>query len=153
MCLESGWMSGDGAAWPGMYGNLDLSGASGHTLNVHTPPWDAAPLQAVYGTDALYDMKPGHRNTPFTSQDIDANHVSRLGQVQEAYDYDSQGPYAISHSRPTPTTIYKKCDVGQAECDPSRAPYMGIAVSHECDLGQCNANTGSEAAARWQQDP
>jgi hypothetical protein len=145
LCLESGWMTGDGSAWPGMYGNLDLTGASGHTLNFHTPPWDAAPLQDAYGTLALYNMQPGHRNTPFTAEDIDVN--NRIPDAEEVF--DGQGPYAMFRSRPTPTTIYKNCDVGRAECDPTRGASMGFAVPHECEREQCNANTGD---VMWEQD-
>jgi len=138
-------MTGDGSAWPGMYGNLDLTGASGHTLNFHTPPWDAAPLQDAYGTLALYNMQPGHRNTPFTAEDIDVN--NRIPDAEEVF--DGQGPYAMFRSRPTPTTIYKNCDVGRAECDPTRGASMGFAVPHECEREQCNANTGD---VMWEQD-
>jgi hypothetical protein len=150
ICLESGWQAGDGGAWPGFYGNLDLSGARGHTLNSHSPPWDAGPLQAIYGTDALYDMKPGHRNTPFTADDVDPNHPSRVPDAKEGY--DGLGPYAMFRSRPTPTTIYKSCDVGYAECDPHRGASMGLVVPHECERGQCGANTGAADQARWLHD-
>lgn len=149
VCLESGWMTGDDGAWPGVYGNIDLSGARGHTLNAYSPPWDASPLQGVYGTDALYDMKPGHRNVPFTADDIDPIHPSRVPDVEG---YDGQGPYAMLRSRPTPTTIYKSCDVGRAECDPQRGALMGLAVPHECARGQCDANTGAADQSRWVQD-
>jgi hypothetical protein len=155
VCLESGWMTGDGGAWPGLYGNLDLTGAFGHTLNGHSPPWDADGLQARYGTDALYDMKPGHRNTPFTLADTDELHPRRRHDPDVSY--DGQGPYGMARSRPTPTTIYKDCDVGHAECDAIRAAspraLMGLAVPHECERGQCDAATGANARQRWQVVP
>lgn len=100
-------------------------------------------------------MEPGHRNTPFTAADIDPYHPSRVGDVDESY--GGQGPYAASRTRPTPTTIFKKCDAGHAECDAARGSsqgaFMGLAVPHECARGQCGADTGAAASERWEQDP
>ena len=85
----------------------------------------------------------------FTADDIDPNHPSRVPDVEG---YDGQGPYGMLRSRPTPTTIYKSCDVGRAECDPQRGALMGLAVPHECARGQCDANTGAADQSRWVQD-
>ena len=108
----------------GFYGDMDLTGASGHTLNVHTPPWDADPLQALYGTDALYNMEQGHRNSPLTEDDLDLN--AKRQDAEKSY--DGEGPYDQTRSRPTPTTIHKNCGVGVHECgnNGQRGAFMGF---------------------------
>ena len=91
--------------------------------------------------DSPYD----NRTSKWVSRVIDPYHPSRVGDVDESY--GGQGPFATSRTRPTPTTIFKKCDAGHAECDAARGSsqgaFMGLVVPHECARGATPAPRAS----------
>jgi len=142
VCEQSGWLLEDGSTWPGHFGNLDLAGPFGDSLNRNEDDLIASQPDPLRGAYTPYDYQPGHRNTPFTEEDI-------VPQLQEQLPPRGlQDLYSSFLEVPTPTPVFKECEVGVNECE--QRSVLDPAVLNECSLGQCNVDTGWEASQRWQ---